>query len=83
MVCKCSGKYIDIYFGLKITFMEVLVSLEAEFNPLSPVAHTYVTLAHRNLICCWKYSKRRVTMGLMTQQGAVTMIGGTLKFSIQ
>ena len=22
MLCKCSGKYIDIYFNLKITFQE-------------------------------------------------------------
>ena len=23
MLCKCSGKYIDIYFGLKITFLSL------------------------------------------------------------
>ena len=30
VLCKCSGKYIDIYFNLKITY------------PLVPYPHTYI-----------------------------------------
>ena len=30
MLCKCSGKYIDIYFILKITFSKNLYSLHSE-----------------------------------------------------
>ena len=24
VLCKCSGKYIDIYFNLKITFLSII-----------------------------------------------------------
>ena len=27
MLCKCSGKYIDIYFNLKITFQHLSLSI--------------------------------------------------------
>ena len=27
VLCKCSGKYIDIYFNLKITYLKLLVIL--------------------------------------------------------
>ena len=27
MLCKCSGKYIDIYFNLKITFLQLIVNI--------------------------------------------------------
>ena len=35
MLCKCSGKYIDIYFNLKITFY-ALVSLICGGKTLKP-----------------------------------------------
>ena len=33
MLCKCSGKYIDIYFILKITFYVVLLSANGGILP--------------------------------------------------
>ena len=37
VLCKCSGKYIDIYFKLEITY------------PLVPYPHTYIALYHSHV----------------------------------
>ena len=40
MLCKCSGKYIDIYFILKITFSK----------PMAKMGHGKFQVDHRNFI---------------------------------
>ena len=47
MLCKCSGKYIDIYFILKITFY-VILSLHVTFKPR---LHGFSLLAPINYPC--------------------------------
>ena len=31
VLCKCSGKYIDIYFNLKITYFEFILEQDSEY----------------------------------------------------
>ena len=40
MLCKCSGKYIDIYFNLKITFCSFyLRDIQHEYDGLLSLGH--------------------------------------------
>ena len=45
MLCKCSGKYIDIYFNLKITFLQ-------QINVLKNVFINFFFFSIVNLIQC-------------------------------
>ena len=54
MLCKCSGKYIDIYFILKIKFfLNVILKTSAIVLP-SDVASCVCLNSWLNLISYWK-----------------------------
>ena len=46
MLCKCSGKYIDIYFILKITYYHIYVELCYSENEIFHI-FMYITAAVR------------------------------------
>ena len=50
MLCKCSGKYIDIYFNLKITYLRILASLRITYCDPLLLAYPHIFLTCGPLI---------------------------------
>ena len=68
MLCKCSGKYIDIYFNLKITFhnkinFNILTCILNYSRPPTPL------MCYRHRIDCLKGMERSI---LMDNEGVIS-----------
>ena len=82
VLCKCSGKCIDIYFRLKITFHNIFMIQDGDCGfsvflhqtreleyPLVPYPHTYIALyfSYAKVTCNTHRNKKLFSIPLIVQ----------------